>query len=276
MRTSHRISGLAIAIVGILVLSPAISGAAPSSGSTVPAGAKYVALGSSYASGIGIPNQVSTTCLRSDHNYPHLLAAVLKLKLDDVSCAAATTANVLTVPQGSNPPQMDAVSRKTALVTFTVGGNDINYVATALNCGGYANCTVDQTQSKAALVRLQDSLTTMISSIRFRAPKAKLVLVTYPRLVPQNACPALTYTHRAAVLVGAMGKDLEQVFLRIARRTHVLLADPYALGQGHGPCAPVAKRWIAGHTVTVGFPYHPTPLGQVEMAKLALQALRRN
>jgi lysophospholipase L1-like esterase len=213
--------------------------------------------------------------LRSDHNYPHLLAAALKLNLDDVSCAGATTANVLTTPQGSNPPQIDAVTSNTALVTFTVGGNDIGYVATAFDCGGYVKCSVNHKQLKQALITLQGSLTTMISTIRSRAPKAELVMVTYPLLVPRKACPALTYTTRAVKLVGAMGKDLEQVFLKVAHSTTVRLADPYARGADHGPCAPVARSWIAGHTVSVGFPYHPTPLGHVEMEKLALRAIKR-
>jgi len=275
MKTSQTVRGLVIVTVGFLVLIPAISAAASTSGASLPIGARYVALGSSYVSGIGIPNQLPGTCLRSDHNYPHLLAAALNLKLVDVSCAGATTANVLTTPQGSNPLQIDAVTRNTALVTFTVGGNDIDYVATALSCGGYAKCSVNERQLARALITLSSSLTAMISTIRSRAPNAKLVMVTYPRLVPPTACPVLAYTPHATMVVGAMGAALEQVFVKVAHSTRVLLADPYVVGVGHGPCAPVSKRWIAGHTVTVGFPDHPTALGHVEMEKLALQAMRR-
>ena len=98
-------------------------------------GAKYVALGSSYAAGPGIPTQSGGVCTRSSHNYPNLVAAKLKLSLVDVSCSGATTANVLTTSQGTNPPQIDAVTSDTSLVTFTVGGNDIGYTATAFSCG---------------------------------------------------------------------------------------------------------------------------------------------
>ena len=44
-------------------------------------GAKYVALGSSYAAGPGIPTQSGGICTRSSHNYPNLVAAKLKLSL---------------------------------------------------------------------------------------------------------------------------------------------------------------------------------------------------
>src|SRR5690242_15728404 len=48
-------------------------------------GRRYVALGSSFAAGPGIPAQLGGLCARSDHNYPHLLAARLHLDVDDVS-----------------------------------------------------------------------------------------------------------------------------------------------------------------------------------------------
>ena len=238
-------------------------------------GAKYVALGSSYAAGPGIPTQSGGVCTRSSHNYPDLVAAKLKLSLVDVSCSGATTANVLTTSQGTNPPQIDAVTSDTSLVTFTVGGNDIGYTATAFSCGmGGAACTSDPAQLASSLATLKTSLTTMVSTIRSKAPSAKIVLVTYPRLVPPTSCPALNYTQEGDQVVGSMGQGLEQVFVEVAKTTHVLLADPYVIGQTHGPCAPPDASWIAGQTVTVGFPYHPTPLGHEEMAALTERALQ--
>jgi lysophospholipase L1-like esterase len=181
---------------------------------------------------------------------------------------------VLTSPEGPNAPQIEAVTPDTSLVTFTVGGNDIGYIATAFACGTRgADCTVNPAQLASALSTLEISLTTVVSAIRSRAPEARIVLVTYPRLVPPSTCPALGYTTQGAQVVGSMGQDLEQVFVEVAKSTHVLLADPYVLGGTHGPCAPTSERWVAGHTVTVGFPYHPTILGHQEMANLTEQAL---
>ena len=193
-----------------------------------------------------------------------------------MSCSGATTANVLTTDQEGSPPQIDAVTSDTALVTITVGGNDIGYVATAFACGAQSSaCAVDQAQLTSALATLRNSLATIIGTIRATAPSAKIVLVTYPRLVPPTSCPALNYTAVGNQIVGSMGEDLEQIFLDVARSRRVLLADPYAIGTAHGPCAPGAERWIAGHTVTVGFPYHPTPQGHIEMATLVEQSLGR-
>ena len=268
-------------LVGIAALAAACSSGASSSTVTSTTAAqfkvesKYVALGSSYAAGPGVPTQSGGACARSSGNYPSLVAAKLHLALVDVSCSGATTANVLTLSQGTNAPQLDAVTSDTSLVTFTVGGNDIGYTATAFSCGmGGAACTSHPAQLAASLATLKISLTTLVSTIRSKAPSAKIVLVTYPLLVPPTACPALNFTQEGDQLVGSMGQRLEQVFVEVAESSHVLLADPYVIGQTHGPCAPPDASWIAGHTVTVGFPYHPTPLGHEEMATLTERALQ--
>src|SRR5262245_7284176 len=92
----------------------------------VAAGGTYVALGSSIASGFGISEQ-STDCGRSNRNYPNLVAARLDLTLTDVTCGAATIPNVVDAAQGTHPPQIEALTADTDLVTVTVGGNDIAY-----------------------------------------------------------------------------------------------------------------------------------------------------
>jgi lysophospholipase L1-like esterase len=138
-------------------------------------GAKYVAPGSSYAAGPGIPTQSGGVCTRSSHNYPNLVAAKLKLSLVDVACSGTTTANVLTTSQGTNPPQVDAVTYDTSLVTFTVGGNDIGYTATVFSCGmAGAACTSDPAQLASSLATLKTSLTTMVSTIRSKAHQPRL------------------------------------------------------------------------------------------------------
>src|SRR5580704_15809927 len=162
-----------LSLAGIAALAAARSSGASSPTTTSASvahfavGAKYVALGSSYAAGPGIPALSGGVCTRSSHNYPNLVAARLKLSLVDVSCSGATTSNVLTTSQGTNPPQISAVTSDTSLVTFTVGGNDIGYTATALSCGTQgAACTSDPAQLASSLATLKASLTSVVSTIR--------------------------------------------------------------------------------------------------------------
>lgn len=75
----------------------------------------YVALGDSYAAGAGVPGQSDGLCLRSDHNYGHLVAAALGTgSYTDVTCSAAKIKD-LTGSQTDlgitvNGPQLNAVS----------------------------------------------------------------------------------------------------------------------------------------------------------------------
>mgnify|MGYP000464298674 FL=1 len=61
-------------------------------------GARYVALGSSFASAPGLGRPVPGSppeAGRTDVNYPHLLARQLQLSLTDVTSSGATTADLL-------------------------------------------------------------------------------------------------------------------------------------------------------------------------------------
>jgi lysophospholipase L1-like esterase len=277
--TSTRVClGLALT-AALCALTQSASAVSPTKPKPVklPSGASYVAIGSSYAAGFGISPQEtnSGSCGRSLVDYPHLVAKKLHLHLSDVSCGGAVTANALNTPQGSAPPQLKAVTAKTRLVTITIGGNDVGYVLTAIGCGSQATCasTANKTQLSAEFKALPTSLTKLVKAVRAKAPKVTIVLVTYPRLVPARSCGALHYSPAGARFVRSIGARLQAVFVSVAKRTHIRLADPYALAAGHGPCAQGARRWIAGQVPTNGFEYHPTAAGHQEMARLVEKAL---
>src|SRR3954447_2342266 len=93
--------------------------------------ADWVGLGDSYAAGPLIPNQSLSPlgCLRSDHNYVHP-AVPAGATLRDVSCSGAKTTNTAasqSTSAGTNPPQFDALSAATKVVTLQISGNDIGF-----------------------------------------------------------------------------------------------------------------------------------------------------
>jgi lysophospholipase L1-like esterase len=269
--------GVPVAALGLLCLLVPAGSSGAVKGALVPGGAQYVALGSSYGAGFEIqPQEPGNSCGRSEIDYPHLVAKKLHLQLDDVTCGGATVANALTTAQGANPPQIDAVTAQTRLVTMTIGGNDVNYVGTAIECGQpNAACatTANPAQIDAAFQALPNSLTDLIQTVRTKAPKAVVVLVTYPRLVPPTPCAALHFTPAATQLVGSMGQRLEHVFVQVAKADRVRLVDPYGVGAKHGPCAKGGQQWIAGLIPANGFAYHPTAAGHREMAAMVERAL---
>src|ERR1700730_2334502 len=206
----------------------------------VQRGDRYVALGSSIASGYGIANQ-STFCGRSDRDYGHLVAEKLALNLTDVSCGAAVIPNVLDRAQGSAPPQIDAVTPDTKLITVSVGGNDINLNGTALVCGDPATVCSPPATLDADEAALQGKLVAMLTELKAKAPSATVVLVTYPREFPVQNCAELSLTDGELSMLRGMGEKLESASVAAAEQAGVVLVDPYVEAGDHTACAPLVE-----------------------------------
>ena len=199
---------------------PSTTGVTPTTSAKVArvqSGDRYVALGSSIASGYGIANQ-STACGRSDRDYGQLVAAKLDLSLTDVSCGAAVIPNVLDTSQGSAPPQIDAVTPDTKLITISIGGNDINLNATALGCGNPATVCSPPATLGADEAALQGKLVDMLAQLKAKAPPATIVLVTYPREFPDQNCAALSLTDGSSPCSGEWARSSRQHRWRPRRR----------------------------------------------------------
>lgn len=265
-----------------LLLTAAVSCSQDNSNLAIEPGAKYVALGSSFAAGPGIAEQLGG-CGRSDHNYSHLIADELGLTLNNVSCNGATIANILDTPQGDAAAQIEAVTSDTALVTVTIGGNDINYTSSTFACSGKASeeacaANLDQPTIDAAVSQLPSRLALMLDTVKAKAPRATVVLVTYPRVFPEDArtCSELELSGDDIDYLAGLGEKLEAAFVSASSSREVLIADAYVSEAGHGPCA-ASDRWVNGATTQEdGIRYHPTGRGHAEMARLVLAVLSEN
>lgn len=277
-RSVHRCS-LVAGIALIVVAMTALSGAATAPGLT--AGDKYVALGSSFASGPLIPDSADQACLRSTNNYAHLVAAQLKLTLTDVSCAGATSDNVVSQPQGANPAQITAVTSDTKLVTVTVGGNDVTYTVSTLTCAtdGTKGRTclgsdVNQTAIDAEFAALPAKMLAMLQAIQRAAPKAKVLLVAYPRVLPASATPcppSVPMTQADLKYLAGVGNRLQSILTRAATTAKVGFVDTYT-PKGHDACAAPDQRWVEGEVpASPAFQFHPNAAGMAAQAKLIVK-----
>ena len=248
-------------------------------------GDKYVALGSSFASGPLIPSEVDHYCLRSDNNYPNLVAAKLKLALTDVSCGNATTDNILTTPQGAHPPQIQAVGPDTKLVTVTIGGNDVAYTVTNLVCAhdGAAGTSclgngVDPQANAAKMAALPAKMAATLQAIKQAAPKARVVVLPYIRVMPASATPCPPEVPMGAAelkYVVNYGDQLHAIIKQSAAAAKVDFVDSY-LPKGHDPCAAPAQRWAEGEVqVATSLPFHPNALGMKVQATMILKRLKQ-
>jgi lysophospholipase L1-like esterase len=244
---------------------------------------KYVALGDSYASGPVLPTQVAPECGRSDHNYPHLLAAALGVQaFTDVSCGDATTAAFTTSQKSGVPPQFDALTPDTDLVTVTIGGNDAAILNDLTTCGlvalgdfwgnpcqkHFTKGGTDQIETKIAAAGIK--VGQAIRDIRTRAPRATIVVAGYLRLAPATGgCwPWLPFAHGDVPWVSAKQQSLNAMLQTQAEANGAIAVNPYQASTGHDACNWPSVRWVEptlGSNLAAG---HPNANGMAAMADL--------
>lgn len=245
---------------------------------TAQAAPKYVAMGSSFAAGPGITPYVANApqrCGRSTRNYAQQLAERRGLDLVDVSCSGATTAAILE-PWNELPAQIDAVDGDTTLVTVTIGGNDVFYIGNimSISCQELAGqgkmpadkCRPPQTATEADYARLEDGLRRIAAGVKQRAPKATLVFLDYPAVLPpQGTCSATPLPDEAADAARAATARVEALTAQVAQETGAKLIKVSTLSQGHDACA--ATPWTTGFPAAGGVPYHPNLAGMTAQAE---------
>ncbi|MBV2357492.1 SGNH/GDSL hydrolase family protein [Streptomyces sp. J2-1] len=250
----------------------------------------YTALGDSYAAAPGVPSVVDAACGRSDGNYPSLTARSHGWRLTDVSCSGATTAD-LTGSQNGLAPQLDAVNAGTDVVSVTIGGNDIHFTDDLATCAGLtssdpagAPCkthfTADGTDRLAELVdQTGPKVSSVLRDVRRRAPHAKILVVGYPALFPDDGTGCTSGTVPLAMGDFAYLRDttkkLNGMLARQARSAGARYVDTYTPSIGHDMCQPEGRRWIEPLvTAPPVAPAHPNARGEQAMSAAVDRALR--
>ena len=256
---------------------------------------RYVALGDSYTAAPlkPMPERVNG-CMRSKHNYPRLVADGLEnTELVDVSCSGASTVSMFST-QGfddgddKRPPQLEAVTSDTDLVTVSIGANDFrlfnSMIFECLDVGKAdpdgAPCRELNTRGtrdrlERTIQRIAPRVSRVIEDIRERAPEARVLFVGYPKLLPASGgCPrrlplaigdydyARQINERLAVAVRDAGTSAGAEYVNL-----------YHASNGHDICSD--EPWIAGirgdQFRAMGL--HPYPAEQRAVAELILAKL---
>ncbi len=173
-------------------------------------------------------------------------------------------------------------------MTLSIGGNDFGiFVRLVGGCLALARGDPDGSPCRDAAraegdlmartsVRIQQRLVDAIREIRRRAPKAQVLVVGYPQLVPATGgCPGLL-----PIASGHLGfarrvnKSLTDNLARAAERTGTAYVDVWSASAGHDICS--EDPWVAGQPGQLGggaIPFHPLPAGQRAVADLVVDAL---
>lgn len=276
---------------GALTACSGDSGRAGPGAGSPPAGTlRYVALGDSYTSAPGVPETSTDGCYQSTNNYPHLVAAAIDtIDLVDVSCGGATTTDLLEgqdTPEGRKPPQVDAVTGETDLVTISIGGNDNGLTgALFVTCLQVAASDPTGTPCQAAagsvassaVSQVEDLVGSVLDAVDEAAPEARVVVVPYPKLLPTSGatCPArVSFATGDYAYVDEVVRQLNSAIRRAAQSHGASYVDLYRASEGHDVCAD--EPWINGIAPAEDgtFPLHPLLAGQEAVATLVEDLVR--
>lgn len=261
-------------------------------GTAAAAAPRYVALGDSAASGPLItPIDLSSPgCYRSQRNYPKLAAAALGVPITDVTCSGADTGD-MTASQGTDfgdvPPQFNALTADTTLVTLQIGGNDAGLVGLAESClnllpeilGG-SSCKDENTANGGDVYgdrvnSVAPKVAAVLDGIHQRSPSARVFVVGYTTYLPPNGCyPRVQVWARDANYIQAKVDQLNGVLANAAATHGATYVDIRTPGIGKDVCKSSSVRWtepfIPGN---VAAPLHPNATGMAGMAQVVAAAM---
>jgi lysophospholipase L1-like esterase len=247
--------------IGILAITTTLTVAATSA--VVPAKAatpvNYVALGDSYASGVGAGNYYSSSgsCDRSPNAYPALWAAANSpASFTFAACSGAKTSDVIN-------GQLSSLSSSTTLVSLTIGGNDAGFSAIMETCVLESTSSCESAISSAEQsinATLPGALQTLLSDIHADAPNARVVVVGYPLFYDLSVsfCLGLSNGDHQAIDTGI--NDLDGLLATAAANDDAVFADARPAFAGHELCD--GSGWLNSLTLPIGNSYHPTATGQ--------------
>ena len=296
------VAGLSLVVVAALTLGVVLLG--PQSAERpvsvpLPAldGTDYVALGDSFSSGPLIPlmRNDASGCFRSTNNYPAYVADLLDVATyRDATCASAVTADLRSsqaVLLGSSrpPPQLDALSQDTDLVTLGIGGNDFGLFGSII--GGCSRLTPWRSAGspcRDSLVgaggedvkagdarRIQRPVTRAVREVREAAPHAEVLVVGYPQLMPdRGSCGAAGLTAGDAAWVSGIQTLLNRSLQRAAEAEGATYVDLTAASRGHDVCAR-KEAWVNGRIDRIGVAlgFHPFQRGMAGVARVVFEAV---
>ncbi len=251
---------------------------------------RYVALGDSYsaASGVLPPDPTSPLCARSTSNYPHVIAAKTGAQLTDVTCGAAETKDFSTSQYPGVAPQLDALHRRTQLVTMTIGGNDNNtFIGAIAECGAAGLSTLGQGSpckdtygaSFATDIKQKTfpALKRSLRAVMSKAPHARVAFLGYPWILPptEGCFDKMPVAQGDVPYLRHVEATLNNAVRRAAAATGATYVSFAQVSEGHDACQAAGVRWIepvlqGTNPVVV----HPNALGERRMAKRTMRVLR--
>ena len=281
----------------------------------------YLAIGDSYSAGYGLApyaaDTIATGCDRSVSSaYPDLLFSLLR-KQDPGgafmfnACSGALTGEILGgtyTPGGLVPPQVSGtVQPSVGLVTITIGGNDAIFSNVVEECLVSGDCLTAEfppagvqelTQQPVprgklltqwgpgTIETIGNSDAVIFSALRTVFPNARIIVIGYPYLFPDQPAPGFPFYPPLCSSVLSRLSVKERNGLRTLQdelndRTYeeavaagIEFVSPDAIWDGHEPCGSSGqytnsvKPYLHFPIPISGASFHPNAAGQQTLAAL--------
>lgn len=260
-----------------------------------PAGDNYVAIGDSFTVSGYYHEIYSDPCLRNKYDYPHLVAQRVGLPLLEPACSGALTTQyweqgIAWQTEVDKSPMRDSITRKTKLVTFGLGANNVDKdwdgetntpelcIVYVLTHGWAKDHSVCEKQYGAPmrhwLGQLKGELVKMFNDAKSRAAKdAVLIAVGYIPLFPADneSCYDTFYIPRhERAWAYQIFHDINTIMGAAAKEAGIGFYNPEddPLMASHGACGKPGERWVTvSGAPEMALLVHPTPAGHAHVAK---------
>ncbi|GAA3240526.1 SGNH/GDSL hydrolase family protein [Actinocorallia longicatena] len=261
----------------------------------------YAALGDSYSSGEGAYVLAAdldprNRCHRTSQSYVHTVERTFVFPGGTRfwACSGARVEHLLKGKAGE-PPQIDRADAGTSLVTLSIGGNDLGFTRVLAGCivrlPWSPSCEHQDVELAARKPALRVALTGVVARLVERAPKARIILLGYPRLFAEErgeSLDNLSITDQR--WLNSKGSELNELIREVAQR-----ADEGIVAAGGAGSVEFIDLYSAftGHEVGSGVPfvngldvdlkalkveirsYHPTAVGYAALAENVVRQIRR-
>jgi hypothetical protein len=212
----------------------------------------YVAMGDSYASGLGTraPLDYGNFCFQSPEAYSALLAAAEKpATYTSVACASAVANDIDTATQTffgffaiQAGTQLQALRPETNLVTLSVGGNDLSFAQILSACAfneffdnpsGACVQAIQAAATQASSAEFRVRMVQLYGEIKSRvAADARILVIGYPHLFTTGNTRLVSDSSRARM--NAAVDVADEAIRAAAAEAGVTFVDIRPGFEGHG------------------------------------------
>jgi GDSL-like Lipase/Acylhydrolase family len=196
----------------------------------------------------------------------------------------------MTAPQdvtgGSNPPQLNAVTPDTQIVTLQIGGNDIGFTSILQNCATanpfahpcrdrYVVNGHDTLADKIAATA--PKVAAVLQAIHSRSPGAHVFVVNYAAILPEtgSGCwPQVPIAYSDVPYLRSVERNLNAMLAQQAAGNGARIVDDYSASIGRDACRSASTRWVEplvpGNPAA---PFHPNARGEAGIAAVVVSAV---